>query len=130
MLVALVLPVAGAFADELVTSSLGWIFTLTAAAGAVLAAWTCSRAGAWWVAYAPPPVVLLVTVIAELTAGPKDSQAKGATTGAVHWAIDAFPAMAAAEAALLLVLAVRWMRVRRSVTPGRGARKSGAYRAR
>ncbi|MGW1075727.1 DUF6542 domain-containing protein [Streptomyces sp. NPDC002537] len=119
-LLALALPVLGALVDELAGSSLGWAFVVTAAIGAALAALTCSRAGAWWVAYAPPLVVMLVTVASEQLAGETGAHGKGLTTGAAHWAIDAFPAMAAAEVAVLAVLAVRWFRSRRRV------RKSGA----
>ncbi|MEU3755927.1 DUF6542 domain-containing protein [Streptomyces olivoreticuli] len=117
---ALALPVLGAVVDELAGSSLGWTFAITAAIGSALAALTCSRAGAWWVAYAPPPVVMSITVASEQLAGRTGAHGKGLTTGAVHWAVDAFPAMAAAEVAVLAVLAVRWFRSRRSV------RKSGA----
>ncbi|MEV8476325.1 DUF6542 domain-containing protein [Streptomyces sp. NPDC051173] len=117
---ALALPVAGAVVDELVSSSLGWTFVATAVIGAAWAAMTCSKAGAWWVAYAPPLVVTLITVVAEQAVGKTGAHGKGLTTGAVHWAVDAFPAMAAAEVALIAVLAVRWFRSRRSV------RKNGA----
>ncbi|QHC24815.1 DUF6542 domain-containing protein [Streptomyces sp. GS7] len=115
-LVGLALPVLGAVVDELIGGSLGTVFVLTALVGGALAAWRCSRAGAWWVAYAPPVVTMLITVAAEEWAGrTSGSGGKGLTTGALHWAIDAFPAMAAAEAAVLAVLAVRWFRLRRSV---------------
>ncbi|MFI9720393.1 DUF6542 domain-containing protein [Streptomyces sp. NPDC052396] len=128
VLVALLLPVAGAVLDELTGSALGTLFALTAALGGALAAAGCSRAGAWWVAYAPPPLVALVTVVADQAAGRTGSHGRGLTTGAVHWAIDAFPAMASAEAAILAVLAVRWFRARRGAPgkrggPGKSARK-------
>jgi hypothetical protein len=128
-LTALALPVLGAALDELVSSSLGWLFILTAALGGALAAATCSRAGAWWVAYAPPPVVMLLTVAAEWAVGKNSSHA---TTGAVHWTIDSFPAMAWAEATILVVLALRWFRARRGgprKSAGRGTRKGAQHGA-
>ncbi|MEV5507739.1 DUF6542 domain-containing protein [Streptomyces orinoci] len=120
LLIALALPVAGAVLDELTGSALGLIFAVTAALGGALAAAVCSRSGAWWVAYAPPPLIALITVISEQAVGRTGShgQGKGLTTGAVHWAIDAFPAMAAAEAALLAVLALRWYRSRQGANKG------------
>ncbi|MFF4160252.1 DUF6542 domain-containing protein [Streptomyces sp. NPDC001678] len=112
---ALVLPVAGIAVDGLTGSVPGRAFVAAAVVGAVLAAMTCSRAGAWWVAYAPPLVVAPITAVAEgLGGGTADGHGKGTVTAAVHWAVDAFPAMAAAEAALLVVLAARWIRSRRS----------------
>lgn len=114
-LAALALPVAGIAVDGPTGSAPGWAFVATAVVAAVLAAMTCSRAGAWWVAYAPPLVVASITVVAEeLGGGTGESHGKGIATAAVHWAVDAFPAMAAAEAALLAVLAARWIRSRRS----------------
>ncbi|MGD3107759.1 DUF6542 domain-containing protein [Streptomyces sp. YGL11-2] len=109
------LPVLGALVDELIGSSLGTVFVLTAAVGAAVAAWWCTRAGAWWVVYAPPVVAELITVVAEEMAGKTGATGdQGLTSGVVHWAIDAFPAMAVAEAAVIVVLAVRWFRLRGS----------------
>ncbi|MEU8584893.1 DUF6542 domain-containing protein [Streptomyces abikoensis] len=114
-LTALALPVAGIAVDGLTGSAPGRAFVVTAVVAAVLAAATCSRAGAWWVAYAPPLVAAPITAVAEgLGGGAAGGHGKGLATAAVHWAVDAFPAMAAAEAALLAVLAVRWIRSRRS----------------
>ncbi|MDT0449662.1 DUF6542 domain-containing protein [Streptomyces hesseae] len=114
-LAALALPVAGIAVDGLTGSAPGRAFVAAAVVAAVLAAMTCSRAGAWWVAYAPPLVVAPITAVAEgLGGGTANGHGKGIATAAVHWAVEAFPAMAAAEAALLVVLAARWIRFRRS----------------
>ncbi|WP_344185700.1 DUF6542 domain-containing protein [Streptantibioticus ferralitis] len=108
------LPVAGAVVDELAGSALGWGLVITAVVAAGVAAANCSRAGAWWVIPAPPLVVAAVTVAAEELAGGARSHGKGLSTTAAHWAIDAFPAMAAAEVMVIAVLAVRFVRARRS----------------
>ncbi|AZQ69943.1 hypothetical protein EKH77_00775 [Streptomyces luteoverticillatus] len=114
-LTALALPVAGIAVDGLTGSAPGPAFVVAAVVAAILGAVTCSRAGAWWVAYAPPLVVAPITAVAEgLTGGAVGGHGKGLATSAVHWSVDAFPAMAAAEAALLAVLAARWIRSRRS----------------
>ncbi|GAA1909897.1 DUF6542 domain-containing protein [Streptantibioticus ferralitis] len=109
----LALPVMGAALDEAVSSQLGWAFLLMAVAAAAVAAASCSRSALWWLVPAPPLVVAAVTVTAELLLGPAAFQGgKGLTTGAVRWGVDAFPAMAAAEAAVLAVLLVRYARAR------------------
>ncbi|MEU1628061.1 DUF6542 domain-containing protein [Streptomyces sp. NPDC020096] len=108
------LPVAGAVVDELVGSALGWGLAISAVIAAAVAAASCSRAGTWWVVPAPPLVVAAVTVVAEELAGGAGSHGKGLSTTAVHWAIDAFPAMAAAEVMVIAVLTVRVIRARRS----------------
>lgn len=105
-------PVVGAVIDELLGSSLGWAFAIAAVVAAGLAAAACSRAGAWWVVCAPPLVVMAVTIVAEQLAR-SGSSGKALTTSAVHWAVDAFPAMAAAELTVAVVLGVRMIRARR-----------------
>ncbi|WP_269857264.1 DUF6542 domain-containing protein [Streptomyces sp. RPT161] len=107
------LPVAGAAADELATSAPGWGLTVGAVLAAAVSAARCSRAGAWWVVPAPPLVVAVVTVAAELVSGGTGHHGKSLSTAAAHWAVDAFPAMAAAEATVLAVLTVRALRARR-----------------
>ncbi|GAA1905593.1 DUF6542 domain-containing protein [Streptantibioticus ferralitis] len=119
VLLALGLPVAGAIVDELVGSALGWAFAITAVLAAVLAAMNCTRASTWWVLSAPPLVVAAITIVAEQVANTSGSHGK-LTTSAVHWAVDAFPAMGAAEVTLIAVLAVRLIRSRRN------GRNSGA----
>ena len=116
--VALALPIIGAAADEMLNSGLGWLFAIGAALGAALAARACTRAGAWWVISAPPLVVAAITVGAgALTDGLPHG--KGMTTTMVRWAVDAFPAMAAAEVVMIAVLAIRLIQVRRSGRNGR-----------
>ncbi|MGW1076943.1 DUF6542 domain-containing protein [Streptomyces sp. NPDC002537] len=113
--IGLALPVLGAFVDGLTGASPGVLFVLAAAAGAAATAFKCSRAEAWWVVCAPPIAVALITVIAEQATGRTSLQGKGLGTAAVHWAIDAFPAMAMAEAAVVSVLAVRRFRNQQNV---------------
>ncbi len=108
------LPVAGAAADELVDSALGWGLVVSAVLAAAVSAARCTRAGAWWVLPAPPLVVAAVTVAAEVASGGSGRHGKGLSTAVVHWAVDAFPAMAAAELTVLAVLTVRAFRARRS----------------
>ncbi|WP_369390338.1 DUF6542 domain-containing protein [Streptomyces sp. CG1] len=106
------LPVVGAVVDELLGSTPGWAFMITAVLAGAVAARACSRAGAWWVVCAPPLVVMAVAVVTEQVAGA--GSGKTLATSAVHWAVDAFPAMAGAELAVIAVLAVRMIRSRRS----------------
>ncbi|MEU1627653.1 DUF6542 domain-containing protein [Streptomyces sp. NPDC020096] len=109
----LALPVMGATLDEAVGSQLGWAFLLMAVAAAGVGAATCSRPALWWLVPAPPLVVAAVTVTTGVLLGPAAFPGgKGLTTGVVRWGVDAFPAMAAAEAAVLAVLLVRYARAR------------------
>ncbi|MCC3770758.1 DUF6542 domain-containing protein [Streptomyces sp. UNOC14_S4] len=124
-LIALALPVLGAILGEMSGSRPGWPFVVAGVLGGALAAATCSRAGAWWVAYAPPPVAMFITVAVESAAGRTGSHV---ATGAVRWAVDAFPAMAWTEAAVVAVLASRWFRARRS-TPGKGMERGARHDA-
>jgi hypothetical protein len=112
-LLALALPVAGALLDELLGSALGWAFAIAAVLAAVLAAMNCTRDGTWLVLSAPPLVVAAITVVTEQLANSSASHGKLATS-AVHWAVDAFPAMAAAEVTVIAVLAGRVVRSRRN----------------
>ncbi|MCK7626123.1 hypothetical protein MUU72_23965 [Streptomyces sp. RS10V-4] len=125
-LVALVVAVAGAVAGTALGGRPGWAFAVTAALGAALAAKTCTRAGAWWLISAPPLVVAVATVACEQVAGTTTVQGKGLATAAVRWAVDGFPAMAAAEAVLIAVLAVRRVRAGRYGGRKRSGRNSGA----
>ncbi|MFB8182757.1 DUF6542 domain-containing protein [Streptomyces sp. NPDC055966] len=106
------LPVVGAGVDELLASGLGGAFALTAVIAGSVTAGMCSRAGAWWVLCTPPLVLMAVTVVTEQVAGV--SARRVLTTSAVHWGIDAFPAMAGAELAVIAVLVVRMIRSQRS----------------
>ncbi|QZL08272.1 hypothetical protein K2224_34690 (plasmid) [Streptomyces sp. BHT-5-2] len=125
-LVALVLAAAGAAAGTALDGRPGWICAVAAALGAALAGKACTRAGAWWLISAPPLVVAALTVVCEQLAGTTNVQGKGLTTTAVRWAVDGFPAMAAAEAALVVVLAIRGMRAGRRGGRERSRRNSGA----
>jgi hypothetical protein len=121
VVVALALPVVGAVVDGLLGSGLGWAFAITAVIGAAVAALTGGPANRLWVAVAPPPVLIVITVAAELAMGKSSLQGgKGLTTAAVRWAVDGFPAMAAAEFTALAVLAAR------AITAGRGRRNHDA----
>ncbi|MEU5431068.1 DUF6542 domain-containing protein [Streptomyces olivoreticuli] len=104
--------VVGAVVDEARGTGLGWVFALAAAASAVLA---CSRELTWWAFALPPWAIAVVGLTAQLLA---DSSAKGGNTAttmttALHWAIDTFPAMAAAETSVLAVGIFRTVRSRR-----------------
>ena len=122
-IVAAAVLVAGAAADELTGSGLGRLFALGAAAAAALAVRSCARPQLWWVLTAPPPAIAAVAVCAELLTG-----AFGRTgtptpaTAALHWAVDTFPAMVAAETAMLAVLVVRAIRSGREIRTGREKR--------
>jgi len=121
MTLAVVLPVVGAGVDELVGSGLRWAFAIAAVLGAALGAAVCPQAGRLWVITAPPLVVAVVTVVAGVLAGTASLQgSKGLYTSAVRWAVDGFPAMAAAEVTVLGVLAVR------VILSERGGKKHGA----
>ncbi|WP_438485540.1 DUF6542 domain-containing protein [Streptomyces sp. S186] len=125
-LVALVLAAAGAAAGTALGGRPGWVCAVAAALGAALAGRACTRAGAWWLISAPPLVVAALTVVCEQVAGTTTVQGKGLTTAAVRWAVDGFPAMAAAEAALIVVLAIRGIGAGRRGGRKRSGRNSGA----
>ncbi|MCQ4040665.1 DUF6542 domain-containing protein [Streptantibioticus rubrisoli] len=115
----LTLPVMGAALDEALGARLGWAFLLAAVGAAGAGAVSCPRSALWWLVPAPPLVVALVTVGAEVLCGPAAFRGgKGLTTGAVRWGVDAFPAMAAAQTAVLAVLLVRYLRTRRGGRAG------------
>ncbi|MCQ4083935.1 hypothetical protein NGB36_25940 [Streptomyces sp. RB6PN25] len=115
------LVVLGAVVDEFVGSGSGWVFAIASVLGAALAAVACPPAGRVWVIAAPPLVVAVVTVVVGVLAGTGSVQgSKGLYTSAVRWAVDGFPAMAAAEVTVAVVLAVR------AIRSGRGGRNHGA----
>ncbi|MEV8475018.1 DUF6542 domain-containing protein [Streptomyces sp. NPDC051173] len=107
--------VAGAVADEARGTGLGWVFTLAAALAAALATVACSRAQTWWAFALPPWAIAVVGLTAQLLADSSATGGNAATsmTTALHWAIDTFPAMAAAETSALAVLIFRTVRSRR-----------------
>ncbi|MFC5722909.1 DUF6542 domain-containing protein [Streptomyces gamaensis] len=115
ILTAAVLLVAGAVADESSGDGLGWIFALAAAAAALTAALACPRTRTWWAFAAPPLAIAVVAVAAQLLAGSSAHGRGSAMAVGVHWAIDSFPAMAAAEVAVLVVVTLR-------AVAGRGGR--------
>ena len=125
-LVALVVAVAGAALETALTGRPGWGFAVAGARGAALAAKSCTRAGAWWLISAPPLTAAVITVACEQVAGTTTVQGKGLTTAAVRWAVDGFPAMAAAEAVLIVVLAIRGVRAGQHGGRKRSRRNSGA----
>ncbi|MBO1417996.1 DUF6542 domain-containing protein [Streptomyces sp. FH025] len=106
-LTAVGLPVLGGIADELGGPGVGVLFTIGAVLGTAGAAALCSRTGRWWVVTAAPVVVLLTAAGVDYLSNPDKYQGKGLGTGAVRWVVAAFPVMAAAVAAALLVTAVR-----------------------
>ncbi|MBV9026895.1 MAG: hypothetical protein JO362_24560 [Streptomycetaceae bacterium] len=111
--VALAVVVLGAVVDELVGSGTGWAFAVASVLGAALAAAACPPAGRVWVIAVPPLVVAVVTAVAGLPAG-TGSGGKGLYTIAVHWAVEGFPAMAAAEVTAVVVLVARGLRTGRA----------------
>ncbi len=120
LLLAAALPAVGAAADEVTGGRVGWSLLVASVAAAVLAAAVCSRAGAWWLIPLPPLVVAAVTVVAETLARPSSAVGgQGPAAEAVRWGVEAFPAMAAGESAVLVVLAVRLLRPRRRGRTGR-----------
>ncbi|MFE9572803.1 hypothetical protein ACFYMW_30390 [Streptomyces sp. NPDC006692] len=109
MALALVVPpLAGACADAVLGSGSGWGLlaggVVGAAASAVLGA---RRQDLSWVAPLPALVVAALAAVVHLLTGPSSSGAKSTSTDLIRWAVAAFPAMAAAECTVLVVLAVR-----------------------
>ncbi|MDH6123878.1 DUF6542 domain-containing protein [Kitasatospora sp. GP82] len=113
---AIGLPVLGALVDEVTGSGVGPVFAVCAVLGTALAAAVSSRAGWWWVTAAAPAVVLAVASGTEYLVHGDKYQGKALATGALRWVVHAFPVMAAAVPAALLVIVVR------SVRSGRGRR--------
>ncbi|KJS53740.1 hypothetical protein VM98_23415 [Streptomyces rubellomurinus subsp. indigoferus] len=107
LLAAVGLPVLGGAADELGGPGVGLLFAVGAVAGTGAAAALCSRAGRWWVVTAAPIVVLLAASGVEYVAHSQTYRGHGLGTGALRWVVGAFPVMATATAAALLVIAVR-----------------------
>ncbi|GAB2714090.1 DUF6542 domain-containing protein [Kitasatospora kifunensis] len=117
MLPALGLPVCGAAFDELTGSGLGPVFAVCAVLGAALAAALSSRAGWWWVTTSAPVTVLAVTSGSQYLAHHDAYHGSALATGAARWLVNAFPVMAAALLAALLVIVVR------SILDRRGTRR-------
>ncbi|MGF1431462.1 DUF6542 domain-containing protein, partial [Kitasatospora sp. LaBMicrA B282] len=108
VLLAVVLPLAGALVDETTGPGLGTIFALCAVLGTAAAAALATRAGWWWVLTSPPPVVLAGWAGAELLGDSAKYQgSKALATGSVRWLVHGFPVMAAAIGVGLLVVLVR-----------------------
>ncbi|MER5355971.1 DUF6542 domain-containing protein, partial [Kitasatospora sp. NPDC002551] len=88
------------------------------AAGAVLgtgaAAALCGRAGRWWVVIAAPPVALAARAGTAYLADRETLRGNALASAAVRWVVGAFPVMAAAVVAGLLVVAVRALLDRRA----------------
>ncbi|MDH6119532.1 DUF6542 domain-containing protein [Kitasatospora sp. GAS204B] len=101
------LPLLGAVLDEATSGGIGRAFAVGAVLGTLLAAWVCGPAGRWWVVTAPPVLVLGLTAGAELLCHGDKYRGKALTTGAVRWAVHAFPVTAWSIGAALLVIAIR-----------------------
>ncbi|MBV6702479.1 DUF6542 domain-containing protein [Kitasatospora aureofaciens] len=120
VLAAVGLPVLGAVADELGGPGVGIFFAVAAVLGTAVAAALCSRAGRWWVVTAAPIVVLVTAAGAEyLFNSGKYQDTKQLGTGALRWVVGAFPVMAAAVGAALLVAVVKAVLGRRRQPEGR-----------
>ncbi|MGF1432334.1 DUF6542 domain-containing protein [Kitasatospora sp. LaBMicrA B282] len=120
LLAALGLPLIGAFADELLGSAPGGIFTMLTVLGTAAATWLATRAGWWWVFSAIAPVVLGCTAGAELLAhGDQYADTKALATGAAKWAVHAFPVMGLALGAAVVVVALRLVQDRRQLVQDR-----------
>ncbi|MFJ6137086.1 DUF6542 domain-containing protein [Kitasatospora sp. NPDC092286] len=126
VLVAVGLPVLGAVADELNGPGTGLLFAVGAVLGTAAAVVLCSRPGRWWVVTAAPVVVLAVRAGVEYLARREDYQGKALASGALRWVVGAFPVMAEAVAAALLVIAVQTVLGRSGSRSGsRGGRGRG-----
>ncbi|MBD0746706.1 hypothetical protein BG418_34315 [Streptomyces sp. CBMA152] len=110
---ALVVPVLlGAGVDDVLGHRPGWGMAVGAVVGAVWAALGAARREVlWWVAPLPALVVAAVTAGVAVISG---SSGKTMTTRLVWWAVSAFPAMAAAECAVVVVAVVCGVRSSRS----------------
>ncbi|MER7755591.1 DUF6542 domain-containing protein [Kitasatospora sp. NPDC097643] len=122
LLAALGLPVLGGVADELGGPGVGGLFAIGAVLGTGLAAWLCSRRGRWWVVTAAPVVVLGAASGIEYLWHHDAYQGKQLGTGAIRWVVGAFPVMATAVTAALLVVGVRAALDRRRPPDGRADR--------
>ncbi|MFF7636075.1 DUF6542 domain-containing protein [Kitasatospora sp. NPDC008050] len=126
VLPALGLPVCGAVVDELTRSGPGPVFAVCAVLGAGLAAALSSRAGWWWVSTSAPITVLAVASGSQYLAHHDSLRGSALATAAARWVVHAFPVMAAALLAALLVIALRAVlaprRARRAASGRGGAR--------
>ncbi|MFD9823211.1 hypothetical protein [Streptomyces violascens] len=101
-------PLAGACADVALGSGPGWGLLVGGVVGAAASAVLGARRKALsWVVPLPALVVAALAAAVHLMTGPSSSGGKSTSTDLVRWAVAAFPAMAAAECAVLAVLAVR-----------------------
>ncbi|WP_414170284.1 DUF6542 domain-containing protein [Streptoverticillium reticulum] len=113
LLIAPLLPVLGACVDRAAGPHVGWGFAVGLVLAAVWAGAAVRPAQLWWVVPAPPPVAAAVTMTVALVTGTSSGKSAALPAEAVRWAVDAFPAMAAAQAAVLIVVGVRFVRSRR-----------------
>jgi len=103
-LALMVPPALGMVVDRSVSSGPGLGLAVGATAGALVASLLAARRRAlWWVAPLPVLVVAAVTAGARLVSG---SGRSTSATQAVRSAVAAFPAMAGAECAVLVVAVV------------------------
>ncbi|MQS17750.1 hypothetical protein F7Q99_37575 [Streptomyces kaniharaensis] len=122
VLAAVGLPVLGAVADELGGPGVGRYFAIAAVLGTALAAALCGRAGRWWVVTAAPLVVLVTAAGTEYLWNGDKYQGRKLGTGALRWVVGAFPVMAAAVGAALLVVVVKAVLDRRGLPESRADR--------
>ncbi|MFE0459764.1 DUF6542 domain-containing protein [Kitasatospora sp. NPDC058965] len=116
---ALGLPVLGALGGELLGDSPGTGWAVLTVLGFALAAQMATRAGWWWVLSSVAPVVLASYTGAEYLAHRDEyADTKQLATGAARWASAAFPTMAWALGAALLVVLVRLLRERKGSRRG------------
>src|SRR5512139_3248246 len=101
-------PAVGAILGRAAGSYDGTVFALACVGTASAAAAVVSRAGLWWAAPTPPPVIWAVGVLSELAwHEPPYRGSRERAVGIAHGTIHAFPVMVAAELALAAVVAVR-----------------------
>ncbi|PAU48958.1 hypothetical protein CK936_10440 [Streptomyces albireticuli] len=130
LLVPAALLASGAAVDAARGPGLGWLFAAAAALAAALAALTAPRGRAWWAAALPPLVIAAVAAVTQLLTGASGPHTgTTAMTAGIRWAMDSFPAIAAAEAAAVLVLTLRAVRTGRSARPDGSVRPGGSRRA-
>ncbi|WP_159395376.1 hypothetical protein [Streptomyces albireticuli] len=128
LLVPAALIASGAAVDAARGPGLGRLFTAAAATAAALAALTAPRGRAWCAAALPPLVIAAVAAVAQLlTDASVPHTGATAMTAGVRWAMDTFPAIAAAETAAAVVLTLRAVRPGRSGRPGRRRRGRAAH---
>ncbi|KDN88033.1 DUF6542 domain-containing protein [Kitasatospora cheerisanensis] len=114
VLPALGLPVFGALADELFGGGLGWLYPTCAVLGAAMAALVATRRGWWWIVTGAPVVTFTVACVVDYLAHGDSYQGAGLATQGLQLIAAQFWPMVAAVGAVLLAVAFRNHRARRS----------------